>query len=89
MAIGDQVRFIYQNTNGVKYDVVFEYSTGVGYGQKRTSFKDGPAHAVTKTAVTVDAGSLTAWKTWHNSRRIYSAVYNTTTALSSILNAAS
>lgn len=84
------IKFVFQNTNGVFYDIEFNAATGVGVGRKHgTTYKTTPMYNATETALTVDAGSLTAWKGYHVSRRIHAAVYNTTSALNTILNAAS
>lgn len=84
-------KFRFQNSNAVHYDVAFIVATGVG-----KAFKHGltrkASHLIPSlpsTALTVDAGSLTAWKALKNEGRKVAAVYNTTQALNTILNAAS
>lgn len=84
------ISFVMQNTNGVYYDVVFDATTGVGKGTKHgLTYKSVPLVSPTVTTVTVDAGSLSAWKGYHRTRMLIAAVYNTTQTLDAILNAAS
>lgn len=86
----DHVNFWFQNSNGVFYELVFVADTGVGVAYKHgATIKSTPRRGLTKVDVTVDGASLAAWKTWHDSRRIYSAVYETTQDLDTVLNAAS
>jgi hypothetical protein len=92
MAINDtrRVKFVFQNSNGVYYDVDFVYDTGVGVARKHgLTIKSTPMYDASETAVTVDGGSLTDWQAMSNSARQIEAVYNTTQALNAILNAAS
>ena len=85
-----RLKFMFQNSNGVFYELNFVLATGVGVARKHgLTIKSTPMYAASETAVTVDAASLAAWKTRHVSHAIHAAVYNTAQSLNTILNAAS
>jgi hypothetical protein len=92
MAINDtrRAKFVFQNSNGVYYDVSIIYDTGVGVARKHgLTIKSTPLYDASETAITVDGASLTEWQAMSNSARQIEAVYNTAQALNTILNAAS
>jgi len=78
-------RFIFQNSNGKKYKVLLNfYGTGSG---TLINEGDNPATAGTRTALTIDAGTLAASRSYHVSRMTYAAIYNTGQTLNAVLNA--
>ena len=85
------VAFQFQNLNGVIYDVKIDWATGVGVARKHgvnVTF-DTPRFDEAEVAGTVDGGSLAEWQGATNSQREVEAFYNTSQALSAVLNAVS
>lgn len=93
MSLKDQSqrRFIFENSNGVRYDVRLNHAgTGEAYKLTGSSSKgDRTKVGITKVALTIDAGSVVASRAWHPSRLAVAAVYNTGQTLNTVLNAAS
>lgn len=78
----------FENSNGKLYELSFDLTTGAGWAKLHgDSVQSSPQHGTTKVALTVDGASLSAWQSYHNSRRCYAAVYNTAQDLDTILNA--
>lgn len=83
--------FLFQNSNGKTYRVRLNLDTGVGDGVLLTTsagnLRSDP-NFVSGTALTIDGGSLAAAQGKHPSYFAHMAIFNTTTALNAILNAA-
>jgi hypothetical protein len=84
-------RFIFQNSNGIRYDVRIDYDgNGQAYKLTGTSSKgDRTKNSITKVSFTVDAGDLATVRTAHESRLCFDVFYNTNQTLNTVLNAAS
>lgn len=94
-------KFRFESTTGKLWMVEIDWDTGVGNAIRLASNKvengspdeaDGgdsrPRQVAgydNDVAITVDGGSLAAWKLYHISRIMVAAVYNTTTALNTLL----
>ena len=93
MATKDQSqrRFIFENSNGIRYDVRLNHNgTGEAYKLSGSSSKgDRTKNSITKVALTIDAGSVVASRNWHPSRLCVAAIYNTSNTLNTVLNAGS
>jgi hypothetical protein len=97
MPIAKERSFLFENSNGIRYRVLFNVTTGVGSARKITGVNsrgDGPSVngggvTITPVAVTIDSGARATAGTCHVSRLMHAAIYNTTQTLNTILNAAS
>jgi len=93
MAIKDQSqrRFIFENSNGIRYDVKLNHNgAGEAYKLSGSSSKgDRTKTNITRVALTIDAGSVAGSRSWHPSRLSVAAVYNSSNALNAVLTAAS
>jgi hypothetical protein len=84
-------RFIFQNSNGIQYDVRIDHDgNGSAYKLTGTSSKgDRTKNSITKVTFTVDAGDLATARVCHISRLCFDQFYNTNQTLNTVLNAAS
>jgi hypothetical protein len=86
----ERVKFMFQNANGVHYEVNIIRDTGVGFARKHgLTRKSTPMFGAPEAAITVDAGPLATWKKRDISYVIHAGVYNGGQSLDTILNAAS
>jgi hypothetical protein len=77
-------QFIFEDSSGARWRITIGVD---GSGLAYPADGDGPKTAETPVAITVDAGSVSAFTGYHESRLAYAAIFNTGQTLNAVLTA--